>query len=111
MVEFRDKGTPAYLRERATALLKIHEGVSPHEVACSGLLKKRDPDTVYTWLRRYREQGIDGLSNKPGKRRKPAFLPKSSEAAKSELLQTIGQAPGLVHPLDAAHSRPDRAMA
>ena len=98
LVELRDKGEPAYLRERATAMLKIHEGVSPHEVACRELLKTRDPDTVYAWLRRYREQGIDGLSHKPGRGRKPAFSPKSPEAAKQELLQTIGQDPGLVHP-------------
>ena len=29
LVELRDKGEPAYLRERATALLKIHQGSSP----------------------------------------------------------------------------------
>ena len=83
LVDLRDKGEPAYLRERATALLKIHEGFSPHEVAHRGLLKKR---TVYAWLRRYREHGIRGLSNKPGRGRKPAFSPKSPEEAESELL-------------------------
>ena len=39
LVALRNKGEPAYLRERATALLKIHEGFSPHEVARRGLLK------------------------------------------------------------------------
>ena len=97
LVELRDTGEPAYLRERATALLKIHQGFSPHQVARSGLLKKRDPDTVYTWLRRYRQQGIRGLSNKPGRGRKPAFSPKSPEEAESELLVAIGQDPGLVN--------------
>ena len=97
LVELRNKGEPAYLRERATAILKIHEGFSLHEVARRGLLKKRDPDTVYAWLRRYREQGIDGLSNKPGRGRKPAFSPKSPEAAESELLGVIGQDPGCVN--------------
>ena len=53
LVELRDKGEPAYLRERATAMLKIAEGFSPHEVAHRGLLKKRGPDTVYAWLCRY----------------------------------------------------------
>jgi transposase len=98
LVELRDKGEPAYLRERATALLKIHQGSSPHEVARKGLLKPRDPDTVYAWLRRYREHGILGLSNKPGRGRKPAFSPKSPEEAESELLEAIGQDPGLVNP-------------
>ena len=97
LVELRDKGEPAYLRERATAMLKIHQGLSPHEVARRGLLKKRDPDTVYTWLRRYREQGICGLSNKPGRGRKPAFSPKSPEEAESELLAAIGSDPGRIN--------------
>lgn len=97
LVALRDKGEPAYLRERATAILKIHEGFSPHEVARRGLLKTRDPDTVYAWLRRYREHGIGGLSNKPGRGRPSAFSPKSSEKAKSELLVAIGQDPGLVN--------------
>ena len=98
LVELRDKGKPAYLRERATALLKIHEGFSAHEVARKGLLKKRDPDTVYAWLRRYREHGLRGLSHKPGRGWKPAFSPKPPEEAKSEVLQAIGQSPGLVNP-------------
>ncbi len=32
LVALPDKGESAYLREHATALLKIHEGFSPHEV-------------------------------------------------------------------------------
>lgn len=94
LTELRDKGDPAYLRERATAMLKIHQGISPHEVAHRGLLKKRDPDTVYAWLRRYREHGISGLLNRPGRGRKPAFSPKSAEEAESEILHAIGQDPG-----------------
>ena len=43
LVELRDKGEPAYLRERAAALLKIHEGSSPHKVALKGLLKNATP--------------------------------------------------------------------
>ena len=97
LIALRDKGAPAYLRERATAMLKIHEGYSPHQVARSGLLKKRDPDTVYAWLRRYREHGISGLSNRPGSGRKPAFSPKSPQEAESEVLVAIGQDPGLVN--------------
>ena len=47
LVELRDKGEPAYLRERAAAMLKIHQGFSPHQVARRHLLKKRDPDTLH----------------------------------------------------------------
>jgi hypothetical protein len=43
----------AYLRERAAALLKIADGRSPHWVAKHGLLKRRKPRTVYTWLTEY----------------------------------------------------------
>ena len=57
-------------------------------------MKKRDPDTVYAWLRRYREHGIQGLSNKLGRGRKPAFSQKSPEEAESELLHAIGEDPG-----------------
>jgi hypothetical protein len=38
------------VRERCGALLKIAAGHSPHAVATQGLLKPRDPDTVYGWL-------------------------------------------------------------
>jgi len=39
LIELSDKGEPAYLRERAAALIKIHEGFSPHKVATIGLLR------------------------------------------------------------------------
>ena len=98
LVALRDKGEPAYLRERATAILKIHAGFSPHEVARSRLLKPRDPDTVYAWLRRYREHGIRGLFNRPGRGRKPAFSPKSAEEAESEILAAIAGPPQEINP-------------
>ena len=36
LIELRDTGEPAYLRERAAALLKIAAGTSPHKVALKG---------------------------------------------------------------------------
>ena len=71
----RDRHEKAYMREKATALLKIDEGMSPHAVALEGLLKSRDPDSVYGWLTRYEAEGIAGLEIKPGRGRKPAFSP------------------------------------
>ena len=53
----RDHDRRPYMRERAAALLKIADGASPHFVAHHGLLKKRDPDTVYQWLDRYLQTG------------------------------------------------------
>ena len=92
----RDTGEPAYLRERAAALLKIATGTSPHKVAQSGLLKKRKPDTVYTWLQHYREAGVMGLRHKPGKGRKPVFAPLSEEDAESELQGVVYRDPSVL---------------
>lgn len=97
LIELRDKGEPAYLRERAAALLKIQAGFSPHKVAKKGLFRQRDPDTVYTWLHRYRADGIQGLYHKPGRGRKPAYAPKSPEEAEAEVYNTIGQGPEQVN--------------
>ena len=43
----RDTHECPYMRERATAILKIAEGISGRQVALTGLLKPRKPDTVY----------------------------------------------------------------
>lgn len=54
----RDHDPRPYVRERCAALLKIADGQSPHAVARRGLLKPRDPDTVYDWLNWYERLGI-----------------------------------------------------
>lgn len=54
-----------YVRERCAAVLKIAEGTSAHAVARHGLLKPRDPDTIYAWLGHYL---ADGLAGQPGRR-------------------------------------------
>ena len=59
-----------YIRERATAILKIADGMSARQVALCGLLSPRDPDTVYSWVHRYLENGIQGLEILPGRGRK-----------------------------------------
>lgn len=71
----RDHHPKAYMRERAAALLKIADGLSGRQVALSGLLKRRNPDTVYAWVRRYRQEGLAGLQVRAGRGRKPAFSP------------------------------------
>jgi hypothetical protein len=50
LVDVRDHDKRPYLRERAAALLKVASGISPNAVALRGLLKRREPDTVYRWL-------------------------------------------------------------
>lgn len=61
LMQARDHDTRPYVRERGAAILKIAAGHTPHWVARHGLLKERDPDSVYAWLRRYEEDGLAGL--------------------------------------------------
>jgi hypothetical protein len=63
----RDHDPRPYVRERCAALLKVADGGSAHAVARHGLLRPRDPDTVYGWMDLYRADGIDGLvKHRPG---------------------------------------------
>ena len=71
----RDHHDKPHMREKATALLKIAAGQSPHAVSTIGILKPRAPDTVYNWLKRYRAEGVQGLQVRSGRGRKPAFSP------------------------------------
>jgi hypothetical protein len=58
---YRDHAPRPYVRERCGALLKVADGSSPHAVARQGLLKPRDPDTVYEWLYLYEQEGLAGV--------------------------------------------------
>lgn len=64
-----------YLRERASAVLKVSSGYSCHWVASKGLLQHRRVHTVTSWIKRYQEEGVLGLKNKSGRGRKPSFSP------------------------------------
>ena len=59
--QLRNETKYEYIRERCAALLKIAGGRSAHWVARQGLLKKRDPDTLYNWLNIYEQEGVAGL--------------------------------------------------
>jgi hypothetical protein len=61
LTRLRDQTKDEYVRERCAALLKIAAGQSPHGVAQYGLLRPRDPDTVYGWLDIYEAEGLAGL--------------------------------------------------
>jgi transposase len=73
--EARDHHNRPYVRERASAILKIADGISGRQVAFRGLLKVRSTDTVYSWVRRYLSEGLSGLLVRSGRGRKPAFFP------------------------------------
>jgi len=61
LLDHRDHDPQPYVRERCAAILKIADGQAPHAVAHAGLLRPRDPDTVYAWLEYYQDQGLSGL--------------------------------------------------
>lgn len=75
LLDLRDHAPEPYLRERASALLKVADGIPAALVARQGLLRPRKPDTVYDWLNRYQAEGTAGLWVRPGRGRKPAFSP------------------------------------
>ena len=78
----RDHHKKPHVRERASAILKIANGMSGRQVALYGLLKPRDPDSVYSWVHRYEAEGVAGLLIKPGRGRKPAFSPSAHGGGK-----------------------------
>lgn len=61
LIQLRNQTNHEYVRERCAALLKIAGGRSAHWVAWHGLLKPRDPDTIYHWLDIYEAEGVVGL--------------------------------------------------
>lgn len=75
----RDTAEKPYLRERAAALMRVADGQSACAVARTGLLKPHDPDTTYAWLDRHEAEGVKGLIGRPGRGRKPAFSPSTSD--------------------------------
>jgi transposase len=93
----RDHHGKAYVRERCAAILKITDGMSGRQVARHGLLKERDPDTVYSWFHRYQAEGLAGLLIRPGRGRKPAFSPQHAdgESACQSVLVIVRREPVL----------------
>ena len=74
----------AYVRERASAILQIHQGRSGREVAHNGLLRPRRENTIYDWVSRYQQGGLAALMIKAGRGRKPAHFPPHSGAGTSQ---------------------------
>jgi hypothetical protein len=61
LTDHRDHDRRPDVRERCAAILKVADGRSAHFMAREGLLKPRDPDTIYSWMDRFEEQGVEGL--------------------------------------------------
>jgi len=58
----------AEVRQRASAIRLLHLGHKPEAVAEQQMVSV---PTIYNWHKLWREQGIDGLTNKPNIRRNP----------------------------------------
>lgn len=67
-----------YIRERASALLKVASGLSCYHVALEGLLHCRKPDTVRGWVHRFKQEGIKGLYIRAGRGRRRTFSPSAT---------------------------------
>ena len=57
----RDHHPKPYVRERSAAILFMAAGKSPHWIARHGVLKPREPDTLYRWVNWYQREGLAGL--------------------------------------------------
>jgi len=67
LLQHRDHDLRPYVLERCAAILKVADGKAPYWTARHGLLKERDPDTVYNWLTYYESEGLAGLlAHQPG---------------------------------------------
>ncbi len=75
LLKLRDKAPKPYVRERASAILKVADGLALTAVAKSGLLRPRQYETLSQWLDRFEERGVSGLYILKGRGRKPAFSP------------------------------------
>lgn len=64
-----------YLRERASAILKLAKSLTTEQIGTNGLLRTRARQTVAIWFHRFQSEGVKGLEIKEGRGRKPAFSP------------------------------------
>ena len=75
LVRVRDQHVVPHFREKASAILKIADGMPLAQVARQGLLKAHHPETVRAWVKRYEQEGIAGWQVRKGRGRKAAFFP------------------------------------
>lgn len=61
LLKHRDRHPGPQQRERCAAVLKVASGKAPYWVARHGLLKARNPNTLYAWVKVYQNQGVEGL--------------------------------------------------
>lgn len=89
--KIRDKHPTPYMRERAATILKVAGGMSAHQVARFGLLKKRKTDTIYDWLNLWEKNRLSGFEIKKGRGRKPKC--RNIEKDKETIQEIVHQSP------------------
>jgi hypothetical protein len=70
LLQLRNAHPKAYVRERAAAILQIATGKTVGHVAQRGLVRKRQDETVSSWVKSYLANGAGGLTVRAGRGRK-----------------------------------------
>ena len=68
----RATAIPAGLARRGRILLLLADGVTITDIAATVGISRR---FVYKWVQRFVQEGLEGLQDKPGRRRRIAPLP------------------------------------
>lgn len=71
----RHQDPKPFMRERASAVLKVAQGQLVSEVAKNGLLIPHEPETVHSWIKSYLQAGVAGWKIRKGRGRKASFSP------------------------------------
>ena len=82
----------AYLRKRARAILLVADGKPLYKVAQHSRIRVHRK-TVTEWVKRYQNEGLEGLKVRPGQGRKAAFFPRPEKEAKAEVEAVLHQSP------------------
>lgn len=77
------RGEPAYVRERASLLLKLHTTGGLRNVGRSGGLRQHNAQTLRRYVDRYKAQGAKGLLIAKGRGRHRRIFPPQPGAGPS----------------------------
>jgi transposase len=81
----RSRTVPAGIYQRALIILWSSEGQSPIEIARRLPMKW---DNVVKWIRRFNQEGLTGLQERPGRGRKPQLREGQALAVVETVLAT-----------------------
>ena len=82
----RSRTVPAGIYQRALIILWSSEGLTPSDIATRLPMKW---DNIVKWIRRFNQEGLAGLQERPGRGRKPQF----QETQALAVVETVLAAP------------------